>query len=60
MRHSGATCCPLRRTYGDVEPGEVVAVKGSFGTLEIACRDASAAAVLGAERGATVLIVRSP
>jgi S-adenosyl-L-methionine hydrolase (adenosine-forming) len=42
---------PVRRTFTDVAPGELVAYVGSGGTLEIARRDGSAAAQLGAGRG---------
>lgn len=45
---------PLRSTYSDVEAGELVALTGSSGQLEIAVRDASAAAHLAAGRGAPV------
>jgi S-adenosyl-L-methionine hydrolase (adenosine-forming) len=45
---------PLRATYGDVRPGELVAVAGSAGTVEIAVRDGAAARVLGVGRGAAV------
>jgi S-adenosylmethionine hydrolase len=47
---------PMRRTYGDVEAGEVVALVGSSGLVEIAVRDGSAAEVLGAARGNTVVL----
>jgi len=40
----------LQTTYGDVAPGELLAYVGSFGLLEIAARDGSAAAVLGIGR----------
>jgi S-adenosyl-L-methionine hydrolase (adenosine-forming) len=45
---------PLRTTYGDVDPGELVALIGSAGTLEVAVRDGSAARMLDAGRGAPV------
>lgn len=44
----------LRRTYGDVAPGELLAFVGSGGTLEIAARDGSAARELGMGVGAEV------
>lgn len=47
---------PIRRTYGDVSEGEVVALVGSSGLVEIAVRDGSAAEVLGAKRGGTVVL----
>lgn len=45
---------PLRRTYADAPAGELVALVNSFGVLEIAVRDGSAAAALGVGRGAGV------
>ena len=50
---------PLSRTYGDVAPGALVAVVGSSGMVEIAVRDGSAAAHLGAGAG-LVIILRAP
>ena len=44
------------RTYADAEPGQCVALVGSFGTLELAARDASAAELLGAGPGDLVSI----
>jgi S-adenosylmethionine hydrolase len=43
------------RAYADVAPGELVAVTGSNGLLEIAERDGSAARRLGLARGTPVL-----
>lgn len=45
---------PMRRTFGDVAPGELVAFVGSGGTVEIAVRDGAAAAKLGAGIGEPV------
>jgi len=45
---------PIGGTYGDVPPGEAVAVVGSFGLLEIAVRDGNAAIALGLQRGAPI------
>lgn len=45
---------PTARTYADAAPGELVAVRGSSGWLEIACNRGSAAEVLGARRGSVV------
>ena len=39
------------RTYGDAEPGALIALRGSSGLLEIACNGASAAELTGAARG---------
>lgn len=51
---AGQAAGPLRRTYGDVARGELVALIGSLGFLEISVRDGSAAARLGVGRGAEV------
>lgn len=48
---------PLRRTYGDVPPGQVLALVGSLGLLEVSVRDGDAAQVLGAARGSDVEVV---
>jgi S-adenosylmethionine hydrolase len=45
----------VRRAYADVRIGEVTALVGSLGFVEIAVRDGSAAALLGAGKGAPVL-----
>jgi len=47
---------PLRRTYADVRPGEYLALVNSFGVVEIACAERSAAAGLGLARGAPVTV----
>ena len=44
----------LRRTFGDVERGQLLAYVGSGGTVEIAVRDGSAARLLGVGVGAEV------
>lgn len=44
------------RTYADAEPGQCIALIGSFGTLELAARNASAAELLGAGPGDLVAI----
>jgi S-adenosyl-L-methionine hydrolase (adenosine-forming) len=44
----------LRRTFADVEPGQLVAFAGSNGTVEIAVRDGSAAKMLKVGVGAEV------
>jgi S-adenosyl-L-methionine hydrolase (adenosine-forming) len=46
----------LRRTYGDVRPGEFLALINSFGVLEIAQAERSAADALGLGRGAPVSV----
>jgi S-adenosyl-L-methionine hydrolase (adenosine-forming) len=52
----GGRTCRLRHTYADVDPGELVAVVGSRGFVEVAVRDGSAAALLRAQRGAAVIV----
>jgi S-adenosylmethionine hydrolase len=47
------------RTYGEARPGELVALVGSSGRLEVAVREGSAAALLGGGRG-TALVIRGP
>lgn len=53
-RDPGAVVGRLRRTYADVAPGELVALIGSLGLLEISVRDGRADARLGAGREAPV------
>ncbi len=48
----GKDAGPVRRTYGDVASGDVVALIGSLDLLEISVRDGSAAEFLDAGRGA--------
>jgi S-adenosyl-L-methionine hydrolase (adenosine-forming) len=50
----GRNVGPLRRTYGDVEPGGVLALIGSLASVEVSVRDGNAAQVLAVERGARV------
>lgn len=47
---------PLRRTYGDVRPGEYLALINSFGVVELARAEQSAAEGLGLGRGAPVSV----
>ena len=49
---------PLRRTYSDVRPGEYLALVNSFGVLEVARAEGSAAHGLGLDRGAPVIVSR--
>jgi len=48
---------PVRRTYSDVRPGDYLALVNSFGVLEIARAERSAAEGLGLARGAPVVVV---
>lgn len=50
----------VRRAYSDVATGEITALVGSLGFVELAVRDGSAAMVLGVQRGAPVLLHASP
>jgi S-adenosylmethionine hydrolase len=50
----------LRRTFADVEPGQLVAFVGSNDTVEIAVRDGSAAKRLGVGVGAKVRVKDGP
>jgi len=47
---------PLRRTYGDVQPGDYLALINSFGVLELARSEQSASEGLGLSRGAPVTV----
>lgn len=52
----GQSILPLRRTYGDVAPGQAVALINSFGVVEIAVAEGRACDVLGLSRGAPVVL----
>jgi S-adenosyl-L-methionine hydrolase (adenosine-forming) len=54
--HAGNHAFPLLRTYGDTRPGEYLALVNSFGVIEIARAENSAAEGLGLSRGAPVVI----
>ena len=47
---------PMRNTYGDVAPGQIVALVGSTGMLEVAINQGNAAAQLRAAPGAIVVV----
>jgi S-adenosyl-L-methionine hydrolase (adenosine-forming) len=53
---TGGHSFALRRTYGDVRPGEFLALVNSFGVIEIARAEQSAAEALGLGRGAPVIV----
>lgn len=53
----GGRRIPAARTYGDVTPGRLVALRGSDGTVEVAVRDGSAASALGVGVGASVRVL---
>ncbi len=48
---------PLRRTYGEVQPGEPLALINSFGVIEVAVAERRAIDVLGVSRGAPITVV---
>jgi S-adenosylmethionine hydrolase len=52
--HTGTHTFHLARTYGDAQPGEYLALVNSFGVIEIARAEQSAADGLGLSRGAPV------
>ena len=47
---------PMLKTYGDAQPGEYLALVNSFGVVEIARAEGSAADGLGSARGAPLII----
>ena len=53
---AGSQDIELRRTYSDVRPGQYVALINSFGVLEVARAQMSAAEGLGLGRGAPVVV----
>lgn len=54
--HAGSHALPLLRTYGDTRPGEYLALINSFGVVEIARAEQSAAEGLGLNRGAPITV----
>ena len=54
--HTGNHTFRLARTYGDSRPGEYLALVNSFGVIEIARAEQSAAEGLGLSRGAPVAV----
>jgi S-adenosyl-L-methionine hydrolase (adenosine-forming) len=54
--HAGNHSFSLLRTYGDTRPGEYLALVNSFGVIEIARAEQSAAEGLGLSRGAPVIV----
>jgi S-adenosyl-L-methionine hydrolase (adenosine-forming) len=48
--------CGMARTYSDAPPGELLALDGSRGMLEVSIRDGDAASFLAAGRGAAVIV----
>jgi S-adenosyl-L-methionine hydrolase (adenosine-forming) len=54
--HAGNHSFPILRTYADSRPGEYLALVNSFGVIEIARAQGSAAEGLGLSRGAPVIV----
>jgi S-adenosylmethionine hydrolase len=54
--HAGNHSFPLLRTYGEARPGEYLALVNSFGVVEIARAENSAAEGLGLSHGAPVVV----
>ncbi len=59
VAHVGGHEIPVRRTYGDVDPGDLLALVNSFGVIEIARAEQDAAAFLGVSRGAPIKITEA-
>ncbi len=55
---AGGRSIPLANTYSDVPPGEPLALKGSFGLLELAVNRGSASILTGLRRSNRVLVRR--
>jgi S-adenosylmethionine hydrolase len=53
---AGGLALPLSRTYADAPPGSHLALINSFGVVEVACSQGSAAASLKLGRGAPVTV----
>jgi hypothetical protein len=49
---------PMVATYAELAPGECGALLGSFDTVEVACREGNASAMLGVGRGSEVRFKR--
>jgi S-adenosylmethionine hydrolase len=54
--HAGNHVFDLHRTYGDVPPGQSLALINSFEVLELACAEGNAAEKTGLSRGAPVVV----
>lgn len=57
--HAGGHAIAVRRTYGDVAPGELLALINSFGVLEIARAEQDATHFLGLGRGAPIRVAEA-
>jgi len=58
--HAAGHQFELKRTYGDAAPGAYLALVNSFGVVEIARAEQSAAEGLGLSRGAPVTVLDAP
>ena len=56
VAHIGGHRIPMLQTYGRAEPGSYLALVNSFGVIEIAKAESSAAEGLGLERGAPITV----
>lgn len=56
IAHLAGHAFEMQTTYGRVEPGQYLALVNSFGVLEIARAEGSAAEGLGSERGAPITV----
>ena len=54
--HAAGQIIALHRTYGDVKPGDLLALVNSFGVLEIAKAEQNAADALRLSRGAPIVV----
>lgn len=54
--YAGSQVLALRRTYGDAQPGQALALVNSFGVVEIAVAERRADDLLGLSRGAPVVV----
>lgn len=59
VAEAGGKAMPVVRTYGDVNTGDLCALIGSAGWLEVACRGGSAADRLGLAPGIPVVLRRA-
>jgi hypothetical protein len=56
VAHIAGHQVPMRRTYGEAQPGEYLALVNSFGVVEVARAEGSAAEGLGSARGAPLIM----
>jgi len=57
---AGTHTLDMKRTYGNVSPGDYLALINSFGVLEVARAEQSAADGLGLSRGAPITVLGKP